>query len=155
MKREDSPASSGCIYVSSRVNEQCLMCRHGVRIVGCCLFFVLCLNVSIVTLRWRGIPYVADAATAGEEQRSTSATPDHRTRRPAPGINQGTLRSCGQAHLSLCSCQDPGHGTELRLTFKTEGPRPVTAALPTPRRCTRPNEKIEGSFVVKVQKLTP
>jgi hypothetical protein len=46
-----------------------------------------------------------------------------------PGSITGTIRRCGKPTCHCARATDPGHGPNLRLTFKTEG-KTVTEALP-------------------------
>ena len=48
-----------------------------------------------------------------------------------PGSITGTVRRCGKPTCHCAHPDDPGHGPNLRLTYKVQG-KTVTEALPTP-----------------------
>src|SRR5437667_9836595 len=59
-----------------------------------------------------------------------------------PGSITGTIRRCGKPTCHCARASDPGHGPNLRLTFKTEG-KTVTEALPTPSAVRKAEREIE------------
>lgn len=48
-----------------------------------------------------------------------------------PGSITGTVRRCGKPTCHCARPDDPGHGPNLRLTYKVHG-KTITEALPTP-----------------------
>jgi hypothetical protein len=68
-----------------------------------------------------------------------------------PGSITGTIRRCGKPTCHCARASDPGHGPNLRLTFKTEG-KTVTEALPTPSAVHKAEREIEEFR--KFQKLS-
>lgn len=48
-----------------------------------------------------------------------------------PGSITGIIRRCGKPNCHCARPGDPGHGPNLRLTYKVQG-KTITEALPTP-----------------------
>lgn len=48
-----------------------------------------------------------------------------------PGSITGIIRRCGRPNCHCARPGDPGHGPNLRLTYKVQG-KTITEALPTP-----------------------
>lgn len=48
-----------------------------------------------------------------------------------PGSITGLIRRCGKPTCHCARPDDPGHGPNLRLTYKVQG-KTISAALPTP-----------------------
>lgn len=48
-----------------------------------------------------------------------------------PGSITGIIRRCGKPSCHCARTGDPGHGPNLRLTYKVQG-KTITQALPTP-----------------------
>ena len=48
-----------------------------------------------------------------------------------PGSISGIIRGCGKPSCHCALPDDPGHGPNLRLTYKVQG-KTISAALPTP-----------------------
>ncbi len=48
-----------------------------------------------------------------------------------PGSITGIIRRCGKPRCHCARPDDPGHGPNLRLTYKVQG-KTITEALPTP-----------------------
>jgi uncharacterized protein DUF6788 len=68
-----------------------------------------------------------------------------------PGSITGTIRRCGKPTCHCARTTDPGHGPNLRLTFKTEG-KTVTEGLPSPGALRKAEREIEEFR--KFQKLS-
>jgi uncharacterized protein DUF6788 len=68
-----------------------------------------------------------------------------------PGSITGTIRRCGKPTCHCARPTDPGHGPNLRLTFKTEG-KTVTEALSTRSGLRKAEREIEEFR--KFQKLS-
>jgi hypothetical protein len=55
-----------------------------------------------------------------------------------PGSVVGAVFRCGKPSCHCARPEDPGHGPNLRLTYKWHG-KTVTEALPTPAAVIRPS----------------
>lgn len=58
-----------------------------------------------------------------------------------PGSITGIVRRCGKPTCHCAQSDDPGHGPNLRLTYKVEG-KSVSEALPTPIAARKAEEEI-------------
>ncbi len=68
-----------------------------------------------------------------------------------PGSIVGAVFRCGKSTCHCAQPEDPGHGPNLRLTYKWRG-KTVTEALPTPAAVRKAEQEI-GEFR-KYQQLT-
>jgi hypothetical protein len=58
-----------------------------------------------------------------------------------PGSITGIVRRCGKPTCHCARSDDPGHGPDLRLTYKVEG-KTVSEALPTPVAVRKAEQEI-------------
>ena len=58
-----------------------------------------------------------------------------------PGSITGTVRRCGKPTCHCTKPEDPGHGPNLRLTYKVQG-KTITHALPTPAEVRKAEQEI-------------
>jgi uncharacterized protein DUF6788 len=58
-----------------------------------------------------------------------------------PGSIVGAVWRCGKPNCHCARAEDPGHGPNLRLTYKSAG-KTVTEALPTPAAVRKAEQEI-------------
>jgi hypothetical protein len=58
-----------------------------------------------------------------------------------PGSITGIVRRCGKPSCHCAQPNDPGHGPNLRLTYKVEG-KTISEALPTPVAVRKAEQEI-------------
>src|SRR6266849_3343594 len=122
----------------------------GVRMWGVAFFCASCLNVYN-TLRVEEVSPMSETLPGLEAQRSKVLRQITELGDLRPGSITGTIRRCGKPTCHCARASDPGHGPNLRLTFKTEG-KNVTEALPTPSAVHKAEREIEEFR--KFQKLS-
>jgi len=150
MKREDCPACQLPSVMSRSLSSRSCARDTGVRMWGVAFFCASCLNVYN-TLRVEEVSPMSETLPGLEAQRSKVLRQITELGDLRPGSITGTIRRCGKPTCHCARASDPGHGPNLRLTFKTEG-KTVTEALPTPSAVHKAEREIEEFR--KFQKLS-
>jgi hypothetical protein len=58
-----------------------------------------------------------------------------------PGSITGIVRRCGKPNCHCAKPEDPGHGPNLRLTYKVQG-KTISEALPTPAAVRKAEQEV-------------
>jgi hypothetical protein len=58
-----------------------------------------------------------------------------------PGCVTGIVRRCGKPNCHCAKPDDPGHGPNLRLTYKVQG-KTISEALPTPALVQKAEQEV-------------
>jgi hypothetical protein len=84
---------------------------------------------------------LADSLTALESRRAELLRSIARLGDMRPGSIVGAVWRCGKPTCHCAQPDDPGHGPNLRLTYKWRG-KTVTEALPTPAAAHKAEQEI-------------